>query len=94
MNPADHFPQVLSAWENPETGKVDWSAHPSRAAAVEEAGEAEIGEAAHRYLGSLLVTYHPLLGVVSECRLDLLPEAHEYARQSEAEAADRRRRVA
>ena len=87
-------PELVNVWAEPRYTLRRYEPHATRAAAVEELGEAVLERTAHRYLGTLLVTAHPTLGTVVTATTCLMAEAHEYARQSEAEAADRRRRVA
>lgn len=87
-------PEIVNVWAEPRYTLRRYEPHATRAAAVEELGEAMLERTAHRYLGSLLVSAHPTLGTVVTETTCLLPDAHEYARQSEAEAADRRRGVA
>lgn len=94
MNPADHFPQILSGWENPKTGTVDWSVHQTRKDAVEEAGEAKLRGEFHRYVGSLFVTYQPIAGVTCPCAIDLSDEAAEYEAEAQQDARIRTRDAA
>ena len=94
MNPADHFPQILSGWEDPALGGITWTAHQTRKDAVEEAGEAMLRGELHRYCGSLFIVYHPIAGVTCECALDLAGEAAEYEQQARLDDSVRTRDAA